>query len=89
MKTSNDVYYIMYEDCNRDDALRGRVVSVDNEESAISTVDSLYSAGYKNITIINHRNEKRDISQKGYMWRFICETIDHDYIYCMYMNEFK
>lgn len=89
MKTSNDVYYITYEDCNRDDALRGRIVSVDNEESAISTVDSLYSAGYKNITIINHRNRKRDISQKGCMWHFIGETIDHDYIYCRYMNEFK
>lgn len=89
METSNDVYYITYEDCNRDDALRGRIVSVDNEESAISTVDSLYSAGYKNITIINHRNRKRDISQKGCMWHFIGETIDHDYIYCRYMNEFK
>lgn len=89
MKTSNDVYYITYEDCNRDDALRGRIVSVDNEKSAISTVDSLYSAGYKNITIINHRNRKRDISQKGCMWHFIGETIDHDYIYCRYMNEFN
>ena len=89
METSNDVYYITYKDCNRDDALGARVVSADNEESAISTAASLYSAGHKNITIINHRNEKRDISQKGCMWRFIGETIDHDYIYCRYMNEFK
>lgn len=89
MKTSNDVYYITYEDCNRDDALRGRIVSTDNEESVISMAGSLYSAGYKNITIINHRNEKRNISQKGYMWHFLGETIDHDYIYYMYMNEFK
>ena len=89
MKTSNDVYYITYEDCNRDDALRGRIVSTDSEESAISIVGSLYSAGHKNITITNHRNEKRDISQERCMWHFIGETIDHDYIYCMYMNEFK
>ena len=89
MKTSNDVYYITYKDCNRDDALEDRAVLVDNEESAISTVDSLYSAGYENIVITNHRNKKRDISQEGCMWHFLGETIDHDYIYCMYMNEFK
>ena len=89
METTKDMYYIKYEDCNRDDALTERVVFADNEESAISTVDSLYSAGHKNITIVNHRNEKRDISQEGRMWHFMGETIDHDYIYCMYMNEFK
>ena len=89
METTRDMYYITYEDCNRDDALRGKIVSVDNEESAISTVDSLYSAGYKNITIINHRNEKRDVSQEGCMWHYLGKTIDHDYIYSMYMNEFK
>lgn len=89
MGTTRDVYYITYEDCNRNDATGVRVVSVDNEESAISTVDSLYSAGHKNITIINHRNEKRDISQDGCMWHYLGETIDNDYIYCMYMNEFK
>ena len=89
METTRDMYYIKYEDCNRDDALTERVVFADNKESAISTVDSLYSAGYKNITITNHRNEKRDISQEGCMWHYLGETIDHDYIYCMYMNEFK
>ena len=89
METTKDMYYIKYEDCNRDDALTERVVFADNEESAISTVDSLYSAGHKNITIVNRRNEKRDISQEGGMWNFMGETIDHDYIYCMYMNEFK
>ena len=97
METTRDVYYIKYEDCNREDALKTRIIyidneeiiSVNNEESAISTVDSLYSAGHKNITIINHRNEKRDLSQEGCMWHFLGETIDNDYIYCMYMNEFK
>ena len=47
METTRDVYYITYEDCNRDDAL------------------------------------------EGCMWHYLGETIDHDYIYCMYMNEFK
>lgn len=75
METSNDVYYIYYgKEIFPGTFEHGRFLT--DEDSAITTVDSLIASGENRVVIFNHRNTPRDTNIKDYPWEIIQNNPD-------------
>jgi hypothetical protein len=75
METSNDVYYIYYgkEVCP---GIFEHGKFLTDEDSAISTVDSLISNGEHKVVIFNHRTTPRNINIEGCPWEIVQNSPD-------------
>ena len=75
METSNDVYYIYYgKEVGPGIFEHGKFLT--DEDSAISTVDSLISNGEHKVVIFNHRTTPRNINIEGCPWEIVQNNPD-------------